>query len=92
MILEAVAAESRQPLRKSDGTFVTAIDTAVEERFIKALREALPDIPILGEEEASNAPIEARDGAYDYYASFMGWKASAVGSHGSPRDSGAIRV
>lgn len=71
MILEAVAAESRQPLRKSDGTFVTAIDTAVEERFIKALREALPDIPILGEEEASHSPIEARDGAYDYYASFM---------------------
>lgn len=71
IILEAVAAESRHPSRKSDGTFVTAIDTAVEERFIKALRGALPDIPILGEEEASHSPIEARDGAYDYYASFM---------------------
>ncbi len=71
MILEAVAAESRNPSRKSDGTFVTAIDTAVEERFIKALRGALPDTPILGEEEASHSPIEAREGAYDYYASFM---------------------
>jgi fructose-1,6-bisphosphatase/inositol monophosphatase family enzyme len=71
MILEAVAAESRHPSRKSDGTFVTAIDTAVEERCIKALRGALPDIPILGEEEASHSPIEARDSAYDYYASFM---------------------
>jgi fructose-1,6-bisphosphatase/inositol monophosphatase family enzyme len=71
MILEAVAAESRYPSRKSDGSLVTAVDTAVEERFIKALRAVLPDTPILGEEEASRAPIEARDGAYHYYASFM---------------------
>lgn len=71
MILEAVAAETRNPSRKSDGTFVTAVDTAVEDRFITALRGSFPDTPILGEEEASHAPIEAREGAYDYYASFM---------------------
>lgn len=71
MILEAVAAESRNPSRKSDGTFVTAVDTAVEERFITALRGALPDTPILGEEEASHSSVEARHGAHDYYTSFM---------------------
>jgi fructose-1,6-bisphosphatase/inositol monophosphatase family enzyme len=71
MILEAFAAESRNPSRKSDGTFVTAVDTAVEERFIAALRGILPDTPILGEEDASRSPIEAQEGAYEFYASFM---------------------
>lgn len=71
MILEAVAADSRNPSLKGDGSFVTETDLAVEHRFIARLRSAFPALPILAE-EGVEAGSHMKDGdPVAFYEPFM---------------------
>ncbi len=70
-ILEAVAADSRSPSVKTDGTFVTDTDTAVERHFTTRLQEAFPSMPILGEEAVADTPSTPGEDPLALYEPFM---------------------
>jgi fructose-1,6-bisphosphatase/inositol monophosphatase family enzyme len=69
-IMEAVAADSRQPQTKPDGSFVTETDIAVENHCTAGFLNAFDSIPVLGEEAAADAFVKVSD-AEGYYRSFM---------------------
>ena len=70
-IIDAVAAESRNPTIKPDGSFVTETDIAVENYFTEEFRKAFPLLPVLGEEAAVDAHSRWAGDAHGYYAEFM---------------------
>ncbi len=71
LIMTAVSAESRPPLVKSDGSFVTETDTLVEQHLSNGLQRVLPGIPILGEEMASQGRVAEAEDAEELYAGFL---------------------
>lgn len=71
IILAAVAADTRAPLTKSDGSFVTETDTAVERHLVHGLKEVFPTIPILGEEMATAREGEVDVQSEEIYAAFL---------------------
>ena len=70
-VREAVAADSRNPQIKADGSFVTEIDIAVETYFTEELRKAFPSVPVLGEEAAAEESAKGATEPYRYYSAFM---------------------
>lgn len=70
-VREAVAADSREPQIKADGSFVTEIDIAVETYFTEELRKAFPSVPVLGEEAAAEESVKGVTEPHRYYAAFM---------------------
>lgn len=71
-ILQAVAAESRSPSVKGDGSFVTETDLAVERHLSEGLQGSLPHIPILGEEMATESEGLGAASAEEFYATLLG--------------------
>jgi fructose-1,6-bisphosphatase/inositol monophosphatase family enzyme len=71
LIINAVAADSRNPKTKSDGSFVTETDLAVESYFTCQLRIAFPSLPVLGEEGAADVWLKGMSDPNGYYAAFM---------------------
>jgi fructose-1,6-bisphosphatase/inositol monophosphatase family enzyme len=70
-IREAVAADSRHPKTKADGSFVTETDIAVENYFTEEFRKAFPSVPVLGEEAAADECAKGSRAPREYYADFM---------------------
>ena len=64
-------APARQAKIKSDGSFVTDTDQAVEAEFLAALRIALPGLPVLAEESIEENVRAFNGAASDFYAPFM---------------------
>lgn len=71
LILTAVAADTRAPSIKPDGSFVTETDTAVERHLVQRFNEVFPSIPILGEEMATERDGEEGVQPEDFYAAFL---------------------
>ncbi len=71
MVLQAVAAASREASAKADGSLVTETDCAVEAHFVRALQQVFPEVPVLGEEMSAAAHTSAQGDAQSYYANFM---------------------
>jgi len=71
MVLQAVAAATRESSAKADGSLVTETDCAVEAHFVEALARAFPDVPVLGEEMSAAATVRAHGDAIAYYSNFM---------------------
>jgi len=70
-ILQAVSAEARPPSLKPDGSFVTEIDTAVERHLSDGLGRLLPNVPILGEETATDGEHVRTESALEVYTAFL---------------------
>lgn len=70
-IIDAVAADSRNPSIKPDGSLVTETDIAVENYFTAELGKAFPLIPVLGEEAAADAYSRYGGESPRYYEEFM---------------------
>jgi fructose-1,6-bisphosphatase/inositol monophosphatase family enzyme len=70
-ICAAVAAESRAPDTKVDGSFVTETDRFVEDLFTQEFEKAFPAIPVIGEEAAADAHHESGTDARQYYAKIL---------------------
>jgi len=71
-ILTAVAADSRPPTLKSDGSFVTETDIAVERHLSAGLHRLFPHISILGEEMATDTSRSAGESSDAFYSTFLG--------------------
>ncbi len=70
-ILTAIAADSRPPTLKSDGSFVTEIDIAVERHLSAGLRRLFPDVSILGEEMSTDSARSTAESSDAFYATFL---------------------
>lgn len=70
-VLRAVAAESRSPVLKADGSYVTETDLFVERHLIERLRTLFPTVPVLGEEMATEGRDLGTVDAPEFYASFL---------------------
>lgn len=58
-------------MTKSDGSFVTETDHAVEEIFTREFELAFPGVPVLGEERVAVAQAQGVNDAMEHYATFM---------------------
>lgn len=71
-ILSAVAADSRAPVTKVDGSFVTETDRFVEELFTREFERAFVGTPVVGEEAAADVHTTGVGDAAEYYARLLG--------------------
>ena len=75
--IKAFADETSEPITKGDGSPVTAVDRAVEDRLRELIRETYPDHGIVGEERGATSPdkelvwvIDPIDGTLPFLAGF----------------------
>jgi fructose-1,6-bisphosphatase/inositol monophosphatase family enzyme len=70
-ICAAVAADSRSPDTKTDGSFVTETDRFVEELFTREFQKAFPAVPVVGEEAAADVHLNNAARAHEYYTQVL---------------------